>query len=206
MMNKLTLLLLMLISQLVSSQAVSGYTAEIRKFQAEINREYKNAKESPLRGEHLANFRGHPFFPINSNYKVQAQFRKTPDAVPFNIPTSSGHARPYVEYGEAEFSRDGKTYTLKIYQSLELVQKPEYMNHLFLPFRDATNGKETYGGGRYLDLEIPEGDVIVIDFNKAYQPYCAYNAYDYSCPVVPAGNTLPYSVMAGVKYDDIYFK
>lgn len=206
MMNKLTLLLLMLISQLVSSQAVSGYTEEIRKFQAEIDREYKNAKESPLRGEHLANFTGHPFFPINSNYKVQAQFRKTPDAVPFNIPTSSGHARPYVEYGEADFSRDGKTYTLKIYQSLELVQKPEYKNHLFLPFRDATNGKETYGGGRYLDLEIPEGDVIVIDFNKAYQPYCAYNAYDYSCPVVPAGNTLPYSVMAGVKYDDIYFK
>ncbi len=206
MMNKLTLLLLMLISQLVSSQEVSGYTTEIRKFQVEINRGYKDPKESPLRGAHLVNFRGHPFFPISSKYKVQAKFMRTPDAVPFNIPTSSGDARPYVEYGEATFSMDGKTYTLKIYQSLELIQIAEYKNHLFLPFRDATNGKETYGGGRYLDLEIPEGDVIVIDFNKAYQPYCAYNAYDYSCPVVPAANALPYSVLAGVKYEDIYFE
>lgn len=204
-MNKFYLLLLIFFSQISFGQTRLSHTDEILKFQAEINRGYLDAEETPLRGENFTRFKSHPFFPINPAYRVEARFVRTPDAVPFDIPTSSGHARPYVEFGEAVFKIEGKLFKLKIYQSQELIKKPEYKDHLFLPFRDATNGKDTYGGGRYLDLEIPAGDVIVIDFNKAYQPYCAYNAYDYSCPVVPAENTLPVPVLAGVKYEDVYF-
>ncbi|MBP7982432.1 MAG: DUF1684 domain-containing protein, partial [Kaistella sp.] len=79
-----------------------------------------------------------------------------------------------------------------------------YEDYLFLPFRDETNGKETYGGGKYIDLRIPDGNEIVIDFNQSYQPYCAYNAYDYSCPIVPEENFLPLRIEAGVMYDDVY--
>ncbi|MBV2166535.1 MAG: DUF1684 domain-containing protein, partial [Kaistella sp.] len=70
--------------------------------------------------------------------------------------------------------------------------------------RDETNGTDTYGGGKYLDLRIPKGKEIVIDFNQSYQPYCAYNAYDYSCPIVPEENFLPVKIEAGVKYEDVY--
>ena len=84
------------------------------------------------------------------------------------------------------------------------MQTAGYEDYLFLPFRDETNGKETYGGGKYIDLRIPDGNEIVIDFNQSYQPYCAYNAYDYSCPIVPEENFLPLRIEAGVMYDDVF--
>nr|WP_305050744.1 DUF1684 domain-containing protein [Elizabethkingia bruuniana] len=99
---------------------------------------------------------------------------------------------------------EGQQYSLKVYQSQDLIKKPSFKDHLFLPFRDATNEKETYGGGRYIDLRIPKKDHLIIDFNKAYNPYCAYNAFDYNCPIVPIENKLPVEIRAGVKYDDIY--
>ena len=71
---------------------------------------------------------------------------------------------------------------------------------------DATSGTETYGGGRYMDLRIPKNDEIIIDFNKAYHPYCAYNAFDYNCPIVPEENWLKIPIEAGVKYEDIWFE
>ena len=84
------------------------------------------------------------------------------------------------------------------------MKTPGYEDYLFLPCRDETNGTDTYGGGKYLDLRIPKGKEIVIDFNQSYQPYCAYNAYDYSCPIVPEENLLPVKIEAGVKYEDVY--
>jgi uncharacterized protein len=78
------------------------------------------------------------------------------------------------------------------------LNKPEYKDYLFLPFTDLTNGVQTYQGGRYLDLRIPQGDEIVIDFNQSYNPYCAYSGR-YSCPVVPSENHLDMEVLAGVK-------
>ena len=80
----------------------------------------------------------------------------------------------------------GETITLKIYQT-ESAYLNEQDNTLFLPFLDLTNGENTYGGGRYLDLMIPDNDSLIIDFNKAYNPYCAYNP-NYSCPIVPRTN------------------
>jgi uncharacterized protein (DUF1684 family) len=85
-----------------------------------------------------------------------------------------------------------------VYQNAELVRKNTYVNYLFLPFSDLTSGNETYIGGRYIDLRIPYGDTIAIDFNQAYNPYCAYNR-KYSCPIVPLENDLPIAIRAGVK-------
>jgi uncharacterized protein (DUF1684 family) len=78
------------------------------------------------------------------------------------------------------------------------MRQEEYRDYLFLPFADLTNGEETYGGGRYLDLTIPTGNTILLDFNKAYNPYCAYNP-KYSCPLVPKQNRLDIPIIAGVK-------
>ncbi|MCK5678470.1 MAG: DUF1684 domain-containing protein, partial [Flavobacteriaceae bacterium] len=87
---------------------------------------------------------------------------------------------------------------LEIYQNQKLILTTDYEDYLFLPFTDKTNGESTYGGGRYLDLKIPDGDTTVIDFNKAYNPYCAYN-HKYSCPIPPKANQLDVEINAGVK-------
>ncbi|GEN77030.1 DUF1684 domain-containing protein [Chryseobacterium hagamense] len=198
------LFLFLFIPSLFFSQKVSKEESEIKKFQQELNAEYRNPKETPLRGDNFTHFKEHPFFPVDMKYRIAAKFTKTENAEPFDLPTSSGKTKAYKEYGKANFILDGKSYTLTLYQSQDLIKQKKYMNYLFLPFRDATNEKETYGGGKYMDLTIPKGNTVILDFNKSYQPYCAYNAYDYNCPVVPEENRLPIEIRAGVMYEDIY--
>ena len=101
-------------------------------------------------------------------------------------------------FGILSFTIKGLNYSLKVYQSESSVL--ESSDYLFLPYLDATNGITTYGGGRYLDLKIPKGDSIWLDFNKSYNPYCVYNER-YSCPIVPRENLLPIKVDAGVMYN-----
>ncbi|WP_185288900.1 DUF1684 domain-containing protein [Chryseobacterium lactis] len=203
-MKKYILLFLILPLWFFSQKKLSKEEAEVQKFQKELNAEYLNPKETPLRGDNFKNFKKHPFFPVDMKYRVTAKFVKTKDPKPFDFPTSSGKTKSYQEYGKATFTLDGKPYTVTLYQSLDLIKQKKYRDHLFLPFRDATNEKETYGGGKYMDLKIPKANTIVLDFNLSYQPYCAYNAYDYNCPVVPEENKLPVEIRAGVMYEDIY--
>ncbi len=202
-MKKITMIV-MLISALAFSQSEKKQIAQISKFQKELNDGYTNKKETPLRGDNYTKFTKHPFFPVDLKYRIKAQFTRTENSVPFDLMTSSGETKPYRAFGNATFALNGVTYILNIYQSLDLVKTRGYEDYLFLPFRDETNGKETYGGGKYIDLRIPAGNEIVIDFNQSYQPYCAYNAYDYSCPIVPEENFLPLRIEAGVMYDDVY--
>ncbi|PZU83877.1 MAG: hypothetical protein DI529_12015 [Chryseobacterium sp.] len=202
-MKKLTFLFILL-SLFLNAQTEKENIASIKKFQKELNAEYLNPKETPLRGDNLKNFKKHPFFPINLKYRITAKFVKTENPVPFELPTSSGKFKQYQEYGKATFELDGKPLTLTLYQSLDLMKMDKYKDYLFLPFRDETNEKETYGGGKYMDLKIPAGNEIVLDFNQSYQPYCAYNAFDYNCPIVPAENKLPIRIEAGVMYEDVY--
>lgn len=203
-MKKIFIILLLSPLFIFAQKATLKEMKEIKKFQKELNAEYLNPKETPLRGENFTSFKKHPFFPVDLKYRVTAKFSKTEDPQPFELPTSSGKTKSYREYGKATFELDGKPYTLTLYQSLDLIKQEKYKDHLFLPFRDATNEKETYGGGKYMDLKIPKGNTIVLDFNQSYQPYCAYNAYDYNCPIVPEDNKLPVEIRAGVMYQDIY--
>jgi len=171
-------------------------------FQKQINSEYADPKESPLKENDLKAFKALHFFPINLNYCVTAKFVRTPDEKPFIMPTSGKKTPLYVKYAEVFFVINGKEFKLNIYQSLDLVKIEKYKNHLFLPFTDLTSGVETYGGGRYIDLEIPNSDTILIDFNKAYNPYCAYNE-KYSCPIPPQENDMEMQILAGVlKFHD----
>ncbi|WP_312764621.1 DUF1684 domain-containing protein [Epilithonimonas sp.] len=202
-MKKLSFLFLIL-SLFLNAQTEKENIEAIKKFQKELNAEYLNPKETPLRGDNLKNFKKHPFFPIDLKYRVTAKFVKTENPVPFELPTSSGKFKQYQEYGKATFDLDGQSLTLTLYQSLDLMKMEKYKDYLFLPFRDLTNEKETYGGGKYMDLKIPSGNEIVLDFNRSYQPFCAYNAFDYNCPIVPEENKLPVRIEAGVMYEDVY--
>ena len=174
------------------------YVASIKDFQNKLNLEFKDKKESPLTEKERAKFESLDFFSIDSTYQINAKFELEKDPKIFSMPTTTDRLPLYKTYGKATFTIEGQELTLHIYQNQDLIQQPKYKNHLFIPFTDKTNGDETYGGGRYIDLETPEGDTIVIDFNKSYNPYCAYNG-KYSCPIPPKENSLNVAIKAGVK-------
>ena len=120
------------------------------------------------------------------------------DAEEFEMATYSGITKPYVKYGDLEFELGDTTLQMAIYQSLRLRQMPQYREYLFMPFKDDTNDDTSYGGGRYIDLTISDiqDGKVKIDFNKAYNPYCAYSD-GYNCPVPPRANWLEVKIEAG---------
>lgn len=168
------------------------------EFQKKLNAEFKDASTSPLKDKDRKVFEGLDFFKFDSTYVVKAYFKLTPDEKSFKMKTTTDRRPIYVKYGELFFVLKGEDFTLNIYQNQDLIGTEGFEDYLFLPFLDATNGLQSYGGGRYIDTRIPEGDTLIIDFNKAYNPYCAYND-KYSCPIVPRKNYLKTRVEAGVK-------
>ena len=198
-MKNILISLLFLISMSSCSQEKKlSYDEEIAQFQYQLNVEFSDKKTSPLEKKDFKTFKKLDFFPIDKKYRVVAKFKRTPDEPIFEMPTTTDRLPLYTQYGIATFTIDGKEFSLRIYQSQSLMLNPEYADHLSIFFTDLTNGNETYGAGRYIDLKIPESDTIVIDFNKAYNPYCAYN-HKYSCPIPPKENNLDIAIKAGVK-------
>ncbi|MEX0844771.1 MAG: DUF1684 domain-containing protein [Balneolaceae bacterium] len=171
---------------------------EIEAYRDSLNTEFQNPENSPLISEDFENFTGLDFFPIDLAYYLKAKFVRTPDQEPFKMATTTAEYKVYEKYGEVHFELHDEEIVLNVYQSHALRETEKYRDYLFLPFKDTTNGSETYGGGRYLELWIPDGDSITVDFNKAYNPYCVYNL-KYSCPLVPKANWMNVPVYAGVK-------
>lgn len=169
-----------------------------KEYQQELNKEYSDNKTSPLTAADLKDFTNLDFFKANSDYCVVAKIKRTINAKPFVMQTTTDRSPMYVKYADLVFLIDGKEQILEVYQSIKPASIDAFSTDLFLPFTDLTTGKESYGGGRYMDLEIPDGDLITLDFNRAYNPYCAYNAR-YSCPLVPKVNHLEVEIRAGVK-------
>lgn len=168
------------------------------EFQKELDAQYSSEERSPLLPKDRKKFKGLPFFKINTDFIVTAQLERTTDVKPFKMKTTTDRKPEYVVYAVATFEINGGSFQLNIYKSYGS-SKPEYEDYLFLPFTDETSGDDSYGGGRFIDLRIPEGNEIIIDFNQAYNPYCAYN-HGYSCPIPPSENHLTTRIEAGVKY------
>ena len=166
--------------------------------QKKLNEEFSNPKTSILEMADFKNFSGLQFYPVNEKFIVKARFVRTPGEVPFLMPTTTARTPEYVKYGEIHFTLEGKDLTLDVFKSTRDYEESGYEDYLFLPFTDLTSGDGSYGGGRYLDIRIPEKDTLTIDFNKAYNPYCAYN-HKYSCPIPPKQNDLLLRIEAGVK-------
>lgn len=160
------------------------------------DRFFKTSKDSPLLNEQQWKFKELSYFPVDIAFKVTAHYERLPKPVEFRIQTSTGHERVYVTVGRFDFTLAKKKMTLFAYH--EKGQEATGRNSLFVPFTDLTTGKESYGAGRYLDVEAPPGDSIVLDFNLAYNPYCAYN-YNFSCPIPPPENRLDIEIKAGEK-------
>lgn len=194
---KKIIFLLVLITILSCAQEKQPLLGET-EWQKELNADFKDATKSPLKEKDRQHFTGLEFFPFDSTFVVTATLTRTPDAKPFKMKTTTDRLPNYVKYGVIAFQIKGKSHKLNIYQNMDLLNKEGYEDYLFLPFLDNTNGDTSYGGGRYVEGSIPDGNDIEIDFNKAYNPYCAYNE-KYSCPIVPRVNYLPIAIEAGVK-------
>lgn len=200
-MNYLILSMSFLLLAATLTKDAGQIIADNEAFRAKINSEYADEKTSPLTDADREAFTKLPFFPIDTAFYVVAEFERTRRAKAFKMKTTTDRLAVYRMYGKATFWLQGKKQVLHIYQSDRLKKIPEYKDYLFLPFTDASNGTDTYGGGRFIDLHIPKGKTIAIDFNQAYNPYCAYN-HKYSCPIPPKENQLNVSILAGVQYVD----
>jgi uncharacterized protein (DUF1684 family) len=165
-------------------------------FQYNLNIEYADKTKSPLDSIDFVKFRSLDFYPIDIKYIVKASFVKNDFPVPFEMATSTDRKPLYQKYGTLAFTLDGKEYTLAVYQDLD--SDEEYKDYLFVPFTDLTNNSETYGGGRYIDLKQPLDQEVLLDFNQAYNPYCAYS-HRWSCVIPPKENDLQVAIKAGVK-------
>ena len=172
----------------------ADYVAEVEGERARKDAWFRASPSSPLPHEARHDFTGLPYFPVDPSLRfedltLEPYAGDEPSA--FQIPTSDGQLRPAHRAGTFDFELDGTPGRLTAY-----VLDGGQGDALFVPFLDATSGHETYGAGRYLDVEAEFDDTYVLDFNLAYHPYCVY-ADTYSCPLTPAENRLPTRIEAG---------
>lgn len=199
-MRNLILGVLFLLHAAAHGQCDSSWREGLSDHWAHLDAEYADSTTSPLTAADRARFTHLAHFAFDSTYCVQAVFTPVPDAKPFSMKTSTTRTPVFKVYGTLRFALNGAERALNVY--VNEPPDPRYPDYVFLPFTDLTNGDETYGVGRYLDLQIPLDPVIALDFNKAYNPYCAYSD-GYSCPVPPRENHLTTHVRAGVlKYHE----
>jgi uncharacterized protein (DUF1684 family) len=179
------------------SATAQSYNDSILQYRRTYIKELLEDPRAPVKPSQVP---GITFFPSDHSYCVWATFTETPGSKPFMIETHSAKKKPYRQYGTLTFSIHHTALTLQVYQSIDLMHDQAHKNYLFIPFNDFTNYETTYAGGRYIDLSIDDikDGRLLLDFNKCYNPYCAY-ADGYSCPIPPIENRLRLEIPAGEK-------
>jgi uncharacterized protein len=180
--------------------AAESPEAYLEKIEKERERQFKFIRfniESPLTEEQKKDFKSLTFYEINPSYRVKARLVPIESKKVREVPLTDGSKEKYIEHSFAEFELGGKTNKLLLLQSI----KETDMRNFFLAFADETSGRETYGGGRFLNVRQDGKNSITIDFNLAYNPYCAYNP-DYACPLPPKENLMTIAIEAGEKNYD----
>ena len=174
-----------------------NYAEGIKEYREHYREKFLNGSKSLLKEDDLKYLR---FYEPDSTHQVICSLQLTPNAKEFSMPTYSGLVRPYIQYGILTFILNGKKVSLSVYKNLMLKDNPAFIDYLFIPFKDKTNGGATYGGGRYLELRMGEivDNKVVIDFNKCYNPYCAYSE-GFNCPIPPLENHLDITIEVGEK-------
>ncbi len=189
------LLMLLLITIILTGD----YTATVEAFRKQKDTDFKNADKSPfLSRKARKQFVALHYFPVNEQYKVTAKYVPLTAEDTLEFMTSSGKIKLFAQVARLEFTLNGQSLTLPAFQGIEIRKREGYAKHLFIPFTDETSGTESYGGGRYIDLELPESNTLELDFNYAYNPLCAYTS-GYSCPIPKPESRLTVRIEAGEK-------
>lgn len=178
-----------------SKPSASAYFAALNKFRRDKNQSFRQAEESPLAAAQKASFDSLKYYPGDPNFEITATISRIEKPDTTLVQMSDNKTEQYLRWGTARFTLDKAPHQL-----LLLLKANGRDSTLFVPFTDLTNGHDSYGGGRYLDVPLPQRDEseIKLDFNRAYNPYCAYNN-EYSCPVPPTENRLGVAIPAGEK-------
>lgn len=174
-----------------------SYSEQISTHREKYKQDFIKESNSPLKENDLQNLH---FYDADSSYKISADVEILKNEKVFKMPTYDGTSKEFYRYAKINFNLNDKAITMTLYKSIALASNPAYKDLLFLPFTDETNNVETYGGGRYIDLSSKEisNNKIEVDFNKAYNPYCAYSD-GYRCPVPPEENNVELAIKAGEK-------
>ncbi len=173
------------------------YTRALAQFRREKDQYLREDPDSPIPEEERAAFKGLRYYPPLFVLRLAARVERLPEHAVVTVATSDGASRAFVRYALLHFTLDAQELHLTGYRSE--AEDPD-SQQIFIPFRDALSGTQTYGAGRYLDVTEETGPdgapIAILDFNLAYNPYCAYNE-NYSCPLTPPENTLPVPIRAG---------
>jgi uncharacterized protein (DUF1684 family) len=170
----------------------SAYVAQISADRADKEKMFRESSDSPIPKDKLQTLLPLSYFPVDLSYSAPASLNLSQDRPVFDMPTSTGKMRKMERVGVLEFTLKGEALTLGAF----VEAGTERVARLFVPFTDMTTGTETYAAGRYLDLDPTRTGIYEIDFNRAYNPYCAYNE-SYDCPFPPPSNRLKVPVRAG---------
>ena len=162
---------------------------ELQRFRADKDHFFTHDAHSPLTSEQRRHFKGLHYFPENHALRLEVEIEEYPAKETVKMQTTTGDTQTYTRFGRIKFSVEGQEVDLTVFTSRD---------GFFLPFTDSLAGQETYGAGRYLELEPLGKGKFLADFNHAYNPYCAYNDA-WSCPMTPAENRLAVPVRAGEK-------
>jgi uncharacterized protein len=163
--------------------------SDLEQMRSDKDAFFRTSPHSPLTPEQQRDFEGLRYFPEDPNLRMTLAVERfaTPESI--RMQTSTGDVQAYERFGRISFTVDGREASLTIYRNEQ---------GYFLPFVDSLAGEETYGAGRYLEPEEQSGGTFLVDFNLAYNPYCAYNE-NWSCPITPAENRLKVPIRAGEK-------
>lgn len=189
-----TLISFLVFSYFTNAQSYHDSVIQLRE---EHLSELLDSTREVLTIDEILHFQGLSYFDVDTTFIIQAKFKKQIGKV-FEMPTSTTRKPLYRRYGYLKFQLEGVKNKLAVYMQVQPKGSESEETFFFIPFRDATSGIETYGGGRYLDFDIPNSNLVELDFNLCYNPYCAYSIR-YSCPIPPKENTLKVKILAGEK-------
>lgn len=197
-------LFLLIALTIASCQSFDDYSAKIETERITKDSSFRIADISPLNAKQIEAFSGLVYFPINEEFLVEARLEPINTEDIIQMKTSTDRLPNYKVYGYVYFLFEGEEHRLTAYQNVDHQEDSLYRDFLFVPFTDNNSTILTYGGGRYLDFKIPNTNTFYLDFNKAYNPYCAYN-HRWSCVIPPQENSLQIAIDAGEKiYPDIH--
>jgi len=182
----------------MARQSDADYIKSIEMMRREKDFFFKEDSNSPIPHELRHAFTGLAYFPVDPKYRVRSRLVRDPNPQKVVLATSKGIPREMIRVGFCEFEIDGTNQRFAAYKAVPQPGHHHEDRSLFVPLRDSTSGKETYGASRYLDVEEQSSDEYVLDFNLAYNPYCAYSD-DYVCPFPPRENWLSVPIRAGEK-------
>lgn len=179
----------------MNDQELEAWEIRLVEFRIDKNEAFMDSTQTALRVEDLTGFEGLNYYYPERGLRYRLPLEPVTGDRTVELTKRKGNTVPYVLKGKVTFAHEGKNHTLSVLGPAD----PKDGDFLWLPFYDATSGEETYGGGRYLDLELAADGTVEVDFNFAYNPLCDYNPEKYNCTLPPAENRLPFAVLAGEK-------